>query len=138
MADTARSTLTSEIGPGGPEGRANQMDQIITAVVDGIVVPVADAIPALLASGALFVVFAALWLALGAGLLLDQGAVDAAWEWVRGLPLVLQGLAALLFLPVVAALWVWETAWPLVVRLALVGGLAGWSLMIFLPRAARA
>jgi len=113
------------------------MDQVIVAVVDGIIVPVANTIPVLLASGALFVLFAALWLAFGAGLLLDPGAVDATWEWIRGLPLLLQGVAALLFLPVVVALLAWETAWPLVVRLVLVVGLAGWSLAIFLPRAAR-
>jgi hypothetical protein len=46
-----------------------------------------------------------------------------------------QGLVWLLFLPVVVALWIWETTWPIILRLILVAGLAGWSLMIFLPRA---
>jgi hypothetical protein len=33
-----------------------------------------------------------------------------------------------------AGLWVWETTWPVVVRLLIVTGLAGWSLYMFLPR----
>lgn len=92
----------------------------------------------LASSGVAFVIFALLWLAFGAALILSQGSVDAAWEWVRGLPLILQALVWLLFLPVVVGLWVWETSWPLAIRLVLVGGLAAWSLFIFLPRATAA
>jgi hypothetical protein len=29
---------------------------------------------------------------------------------------------------------VWRTAWPLVGRLVTIGGLAGWSLLIFIPQ----
>lgn len=92
----------------------------------------------LASSGIAFVIFAVLWIAFGAALVASQGSVDAAWEWVRGLPLIVQALVWLLFLPVVVGLWVWETSWPLAVRLVLVGGLAAWSLFIFLPRAATA
>jgi hypothetical protein len=113
------------------------MDQVITTVVDGVIVPVANFVPALVASGAAFVVIAALWLAFGAGIIWNQGGLDAAWEWIGSLPLLVQGVAWLLFLPVVGALWAWETSWPLVVRLVVVAGLAGWSLMIFLPRSAQ-
>jgi hypothetical protein len=35
-------------------------------------------------------------------------------------------------------LWIWETSWPLVVRLVLVIGVAGWNLLVFLPRALQA
>jgi len=110
------------------------MEQVITFLVDGVVEPVTSVVPFLLTSGVLFVVFALLWLGFGAGLVWNQGGIDAAWEWIRGLPLLVQGVAWLLFLPVVGALWVWETSWPIIVRLVIVTGLAGWSLMIFLPR----
>jgi hypothetical protein len=110
------------------------MDQLISAFVDGVVVPVTGVIPVLLTSGILFVVFAALWLAFGAGIVWSQGSLDATWEWIRTLPLIVQAVAWLLFLPVVAALWIWETSWPVVVRLVLVAALAGWTLMIFMPR----
>jgi hypothetical protein len=114
------------------------MEQITAVVVDGFIVPVTGVIPTLLSSGILFLLFACLWVAFGAGLVLNQGGLDAAWEWIRSLPLVVQGIAWLLFLPVVGALWAWETSWPLVIRLVTVVGLAGWSLMIFLPRSAQA
>jgi hypothetical protein len=119
------------------EGSKGPMEQVISGLVDGIVVPVTSVIPWLVSSGALFVVFAALWVALGAGIVWNQGGVDAAWAWMRDLPLLVQGVLWLLFLPVTAGLWVWETSWPVVVRLVVVIGLAGWSLMIFLPRSAQ-
>jgi hypothetical protein len=110
------------------------MEQLITLVVDGIIVPVTGIIPTLLSSGVLFALFALLWAGFGAGLVWSQGSLDAAWAWIGSLPLLLQGVAWLLFLPVVVALWAWETSWPLVIRLVVVVGLAGWSLAIFLPR----
>jgi len=81
------------------------------------------------------VVFALLWLAFGVALVWSQGSIDAAWTWVRSLPLVLQGFAWILFLPVMAGLWIWESGWPTLVRLTLVLGIAGWNLLVFLPRA---
>jgi hypothetical protein len=133
----AQDNSQAVIGPRGPEGSRSRMEQVISTVVDGIIVPVTGVIPVLLSSGILFLLFAALWVAFGAGLILNQGGLDAAWAWIGDLPLIVQGVAWLLFLPVVAALWAWETSWPLVVRLVLVVGLAGWSLMIFLPRSAQ-
>jgi hypothetical protein len=41
----------------------------------------------------------------------------------------------LLFLPVMVALWVWETTWPLALRLTVVIGIGTWNLLVFLPRA---
>jgi ABC-type amino acid transport system permease subunit len=65
----------------------------------------------------------------------SQGSLDQAWTWIRGLPLLVQILAWLLFLPVMAGLWVWETTWPVLVRVVLILGLAGWNLLVFLPKA---
>ena len=74
--------------------------------------------------------------AFGVALIWSQGSLDQAWETIRGLPLVVQLVAWLLLLPVMFGLWAWETSWPLVVRLVLVLGAAGSSLLVFLPRAA--
>src|SRR5262245_43481515 len=63
--------------------------------------------------GVLFLVFAALWVAFGVALVWSQGSLDQAWETIRGWPLLVQGVAWLLFLPVMFGLWVWETSWPL-------------------------
>ncbi len=85
-------------------------------------------------SFAAFGAFAVLWAAFAYALIWSQGSLDQAWEWIRGLPLILQGIVALLLLPVVAGLWVWETTWPVVVRLVLVVGLGVVNLYMFLPR----
>jgi hypothetical protein len=88
-------------------------------------------------NGILFGVFALIWVAFAAGLIWSQGSLDQAWATIRGLPLIVQALVWLLFLPVVIGLWIWESTWPLVVRLVLVVSVAGWNLLVFLPRAAQ-
>ena len=85
--------------------------------------------------GILLVGFGVLWLAFGAALVLSQGSLDAAWSAIRSLPIVAQAVVWLLFLPVMAGLWIWETTWPLVLRLVLVGSLAAWNLLVLIPRA---
>lgn len=130
--------MTTATQPAASDRRKGPMERIITAIVDGIIVPVTGVIPGLITSGALLVVFAALWIAFTAGLVANQGGLDQAWTWIRELPLLVQGVVWLLFLPVVAGLWVWETSWPLVARLVIVVALAGWNLAMFVPRAPQA
>jgi hypothetical protein len=81
-----------------------------------------------------FVLFAVLWAAFAGALILSQGSLDQTWEWIRGLPLIVQGVVWLLFLPVVAGLWIWESSWPLAIRLVLVFGLGFVNLITFFPR----
>jgi hypothetical protein len=75
-----------------------------------------------------------LWLAFGVTLLIDSGRVDALWDRLRDWPLVVEGVVWLLFLPWVVAIWVWQSGWPLVARLAVDAGLAVATLFAFLPR----
>ena len=114
------------------------MDKAITFIVDHTIVPVANSIPWLISHWVLFALFGALWVAFGIGIVASQGSLDATWEWLRGLPLLIQGVVWLLFLPVAAGLFIWETTWPFVVRIVLVLGLAGWPMLMFIPRAAEA
>jgi hypothetical protein len=107
------------------------MEQVIETLAGGL----GNSVARLAENGVLFGVFALIWIAFGAGLLWSQGSIDQAWQTIRGLPLVLQAVVWLLFLPVMIGLWIWETTWPLVVRLILVFGIAGWNLLVFLPRA---
>jgi len=67
-------------------------------------------------------------------LVASQGSIDQAWQAIRALPLVVQGIVWLLFLPVMIGLWILETTWPLVVRLPLVVAIAGWNLWMFFPK----
>jgi hypothetical protein len=107
------------------------MDRVIDPLASGL----GDGIGWLADHGVLFASFAALWVAFGVALVMSHGSLDQAWATIRGLPLGVQILAWLLFLPVMAGLWIWETTWPLVVRVVLIVSIAGWNLLVFLPRA---
>jgi hypothetical protein len=110
------------------------MEQLIEAVASGL----GNGVGWMAESGILFAIFAVIWIAFAAGLIFSQGSVDQAWQSIRTLPLAVQLVVWVLFLPVMVGLWIWETSWPLVLRLVLVVGVAGWNLLIFLPRALQA
>jgi hypothetical protein len=113
------------------ERRKGVMEGTIESVASGI----GNGVGFLAETGILFAIFAVLWIGFGVALVWSQGSLDAAWAWTRSLPLLLQGVLWLLFLPVMAGLWIWETTWPLALRLILVLGLAGWNLLVLMPRA---
>jgi hypothetical protein len=110
--------------------RKSAMERVIETVASGA----GNSVGWLAETGVLFVVFAVIWIAFGVALVWSQGSLDAAWQSIRSLPLIVQGIVWLLFLPVMLGLWIWETTWPLILRLLLVVGIAGWNLLVFLPR----
>jgi ABC-type amino acid transport system permease subunit len=110
------------------------MEQLIETLANGM----ANGVAWMAERGVLFAIFAVIWVAFAAGLIFSQGSIDQAWQTVRGLPLIVQLVVWVLFLPVMIGLWVWETTWPLIVRLVLVAGVAGWNLFMFLPKALQA
>jgi hypothetical protein len=110
------------------------MEQVIETLASGM----GNSVAWLAENGVLFGIFAIIWIAFAAGLTWSQGSLDEAWNAIRGLPLIIQIVAWVLFLPVMIGLWIWETSWPLVVRLVLVVGVAGWNLLMFLPKALQA
>ena len=109
------------------------MEQVIETLASGL----GNSVTWMVENGVLFGIFALIWIAFAAGLIWSQGSVDQAWASIRELPLIVQAVVWLLFLPVMFGLWIWETTWPLLVRLVLVIGIAGWNLLIFLPKAAQ-
>lgn len=80
-----------------------------------------------------FLLFAALWVGFAYALIASQGSLNAAWDWITRQHVVVQGVVWLLFLPVVAGLWIWHTDWALVVRLVLVVGIGFWNIYLFFP-----
>jgi hypothetical protein len=106
------------------------------SLIEGLGSGVGSAIGSLAEHGVLLAVFGVIWAAFALGLLVSQGSLDAAWQAIRELPGIGQIVVWLLFLPVMVALWIWETTLPLVVRLVLVLGIGAWNLFIFLPRGA--
>jgi ABC-type amino acid transport system permease subunit len=114
--------------------RKSRMEQVIETLASGM----GNSVAWLAENGVLFAIFAVIWIAFAAGLVFSQGSVDQAWQTIRNLPLIVQIVVWVLFLPVMIGLWVWETTWPLIVRLVLVVGVAGWNLFMFLPKALQA
>jgi hypothetical protein len=83
-----------------------------------------------------FAVLTILWLGFAAALIFNQAFLDAAWQMLRGLPFIVQAVIWSLILPVAAGLWIWETSWPLWLRLVLVIGLGWVTIYTFVPRKA--
>ena len=83
-----------------------------------------------------FAILTILWLGFGAALLFNSALLDSIWQLYRGLPMIAQIGLGLLLLPLVAGLWVWETPWPLWIRVILVLGLAWATIYTFLPKQA--
>jgi hypothetical protein len=80
-----------------------------------------------------FAVLALLWLGFGAALLFNPEILSSTWQAFRGWHWLVQALLTLITLPVVLGLWVWQTSWPLWLRLILVVGLAWATLYAFFP-----
>jgi hypothetical protein len=111
------------------------METVIAFVVDRIILPVTGVIPTIVDGGIAFVIFAALWIGFAVMVFTGPDRLDDAWQWLRSLNFVVQGILWVLFLPLLAALWIWETACSMVIRATLVGGLAVWTLWMFIPKA---
>lgn len=84
-----------------------------------------------------FAVLTLLWLAFFAALLFNRELLDTMWQSFRSWPLVIQIVVGLVVLPVTLALWIWQTSWPLWLRLILVVGLGLVTIYIFFPRMTR-
>jgi hypothetical protein len=110
--------------------RKNLMERIIETLATGL----GNTVGWMAETGVLFLIFALIWVAFGAGLVLSQGSVDQAWAAIRALPFPVQVIVWLLFLPVMIALWAWESTWPFIVRISLVIGIGAWNLWMFAPR----
>jgi hypothetical protein len=75
-------------------------------------------------------------LGFGAALLFNQALLNSVWQLFRGLPLAMQIVIGLLLLPLVLGLWIWQTPWPLWIRLILVIGLGWATIYTFFPKQA--
>ena len=103
-------------------------------LVRWVILPVTGVIPFLVRTGLLFAGFAVLWAGFLVAMVVDLAILDTVRRSLESLPFLLQAVARLLFLPLTAGLWVWGTDWAPIVRIVLVVGIAGWNLLVFLPR----
>ncbi len=112
------------------------LSTLITTIVNVTVVPVTAPIPFLATSGILLAIFGAVWAVFAFALVRNRAGLDAAWFRLRRWNLVLQGIAWLLFLPIVFGLWTWRRSWPLAWRVVVIAAVAGWNLLVFIPQPA--
>ena len=75
------------------------------------------------------VIFAVLWVGFVIALIVNPEWLDSLWDWVRGLPIVAEIIAWLVFLPIVVGLWIWTSSWPILVQLLAGAGIVGWTLV---------
>lgn len=78
-----------------------------------------------------------LWIGFALALVFNQGALDSVWHWLGDLPLPLQIVVWILFLPLAVGLWVWESDWSLAVRLVVIFVLAVGTIAAFGPKPAQ-
>ena len=81
-----------------------------------------------------FTVLTLLWIGFGAALLFNRDLLNQTWRLFRSWNIFIQLFVALLVLPVILGLWIWQTRWPTWVRVLLVAGLAWMTIYTFFPR----
>jgi hypothetical protein len=74
-------------------------------------------------------IFVVLWVGFVIALVVGREWLDILWEWARALPPLPRIIVWVLFLPIMVALWIWESSWPALVRLAGFAGIAAWTLL---------
>jgi hypothetical protein len=87
-------------------------------------------------AGALFGIFLILWFAFGAALILNHGALDGVWQWLTGVPIILQVILWVVFLPITVGLWIWESDWDLWLRLLTIIVIAVVNISVMSPKPA--
>ena len=75
------------------------------------------------------VIFAMLWVGFAIALVVNRESLDLLWNWVRALPSVVEIIVWVLFLPIMAGLWLWESSWPALLRLLAFAGIVVWTLL---------
>ena len=75
------------------------------------------------------VIFAMLWVGFAIALVVNREWLGLLWNWVRALPSVAEIIVWVLFLPIMAGLWIWESSWPALVRLLAFAGIVVWTLL---------
>ena len=81
-----------------------------------------------------FAILTILWLGFGYALAFNQTILDTVWQSFRGMPFAIQLIVGFLILPLILGLWIWESSWPLWIRLILVIGLGFATIYTFFPK----
>lgn len=85
-------------------------------------------VPRVLSTYAILI-FAMLWVGFAIALIANREWLDLLWDWVRALPSVAEIIVWVLFLPIMAGLWIWESSWSAFISLLAFAGIVVWTLL---------
>lgn len=74
-------------------------------------------------------IFVLLWAGFVVALAMNREWLDMLWNWAQSLPLVHRIIFWLFFLPIMVGLWIWESSWPALGRLAGLTSIIAWTLL---------
>ena len=75
------------------------------------------------------VVFVVLWAGFVIALVANREWLGALWAWAQALPLAPKIIAWVIFTPVMTGLWIWESSWSALGRLAGFAAIVAWTLV---------
>ena len=74
-------------------------------------------------------IFMVLWVGFVIALVVNPEWLDVLWNWAQALPLIPKIIVWVIFTPIMAGLWIWESSWPVLARLVGFIGIGGWTLL---------
>jgi hypothetical protein len=86
-----------------------------------------DTVPRLMSFYAI-AIFVVLWVGFAIALIVNPEWLDVLWNFVRELPLVVEIIVWVLFLPIMVGLWIWESSGPVLLRWLGFAGIVAWTL----------
>ena len=81
-----------------------------------------------------WLLFTVLWVAVVGTLAFSPATLDEVWQAARRPAILIQAGVWLLFLPIMAGLWIWQRPWAAAIRLMLLLAIAVWNVFLFFPR----
>jgi hypothetical protein len=81
-----------------------------------------------------WLLFTVLWVAVVGALAFSPATLDEVWQAARRPAILIQAVVWLLFLPIMAGLWIWQRPWAAAIRLMLLLAIAVWNVFLFFPR----
>jgi hypothetical protein len=81
-----------------------------------------------------WLLFTVLWVAVVGALAFSPATLDEVWRAARRPAILIQAVVWLLFLPIMAGLWIWQRPWAAAIRLMLLLAIAVWNVFLFFPR----
>jgi hypothetical protein len=74
-------------------------------------------------------IFVVLWIGFAVALFANRAWLDLLWDWMRALPMVMEVIVWIMFLPITVLLWIWESSWPSPLRVLGYAGLVAWTFL---------